>query len=179
MGDEEARLVSAARAGNDRAYATLVAQNQQAVRGFVRRFTGHWADADDISQEAFVTAWKRLDRFDGRASFRAWVCGIAYRRARDARRAHQSSVRRAIEWAESAPQRVDVTPREDRIALQNAMRGLSEYERAAVALCLGEGFSHAEAALIVNVPLGSLKTYLARGREKLLTLLRSADEKAP
>ncbi|MBC7769599.1 MAG: sigma-70 family RNA polymerase sigma factor, partial [Phycisphaerales bacterium] len=86
--DDETRLIAAARRGDSRAYAALVDAHQQAVRGFLRRFTGVWADADDIAQEAFVTAWIKLARFEGRSSFRSWVSGIGFRIARDARRAH-------------------------------------------------------------------------------------------
>src|SRR5690606_34397862 len=72
---DEARLIAAARKGDSRAYAALVDAHQQAVRGFLRRFAGHWADADDLAQEAFVTAWRKLSRFEGRSSFRSWVSG--------------------------------------------------------------------------------------------------------
>ena len=84
--DEEQRLVAAARRGDSRAFAALTDASQHAVRGFLRRYTGDWGDADDLAQEAFVTAWLTLDRFKGEASFRTWVTGIGYRIARDGRR---------------------------------------------------------------------------------------------
>jgi RNA polymerase sigma-70 factor (ECF subfamily) len=172
--NDEARLIAAARKGDSRAFAALVNAHQQAVRGFLRRFTGHWADADDIAQEAFVTAWRRLDRFEGRSSFRSWVSGIGFRIARDARRAHGRAQKRDADWLNEQDEG-ESAPLEERIALADAMAALSEGERAAVALCLGEGFSHSEAAAILNLPLGTVKSHVTRGRERLLRALEQKD----
>jgi RNA polymerase sigma-70 factor (ECF subfamily) len=174
--DEEARLIAAARRGDSRAFAVLVNAHQQAVRGFLRRFTGHWNDADDIAQEAFVTAWRRLDRFEGRSSFRSWVSGIGFRIARDAQRAHGRAAARDTAWrAQQGDADENAAPLEDRIALADAMAALPEDQRAAVSLCLGEGFSHSEAATILKLPLGTVKSHVARGRERLLRALEAED----
>ncbi len=173
--DEEARLIAAARSGDSRAFAALVGAHRQAVRGFLRRFTGHWADADDIAQEAFVTAWRKLSRFEGRSTFRSWVSGIGFRIARDARRAHGRSTVRDTAWADHQDGGEATAPLEDRIALEAAMADLPDEQRAAVAMCLGEGFSHSEAAGILNLPLGTVKSHVARGRERLLRALETTD----
>jgi RNA polymerase sigma-70 factor (ECF subfamily) len=174
--DEEARLVCDARRGDSRAFAALVAAHQQKVRGFLRRFAGHWADADDLAQEAFVTAWRKLRAFEGRSSFRSWVCGVGYRIARDARRGHARAGARDATWLTAHEEDASEAPIEDRIAVARAMALLADDQRAAVALCLGEGFSHAEAAAILNMPLGTVKSHVQRGRERLLKTLEAADE---
>lgn len=171
--DDEARLVADARAGDARAFARLVQANQQAVRGFLRRFAGHWADADDLAQEAFVTGWAKLSRFEGRSSFRVWVCGIGYRLARDAARARRRAEARDYSWLAETADEPNAAPLEDRIAVARAMASLPDDQRAAVALCLGEGFSHAEAASILAAPLGTVKSHVLRGRERLLKMLES------
>lgn len=168
---DDARLVAAARVGDGGAFAELVARHQHALRGFLRRYVGHWGDADDLAQEAFVMAWSRLDRFEGRSSFRTWVCGIGYRMARDAKRAYGRARARDVEWLEAQCE-ADQAPLEDRIALADAMATLPLDQRAAVALCLGEGFSHAEAADILGLPLGTVKSHVNRGRERLLQALK-------
>ena len=174
--NDEARLIAAARRGDCRAFAALVDAHQQAVRGFLRRFCGIWADADDIAQEAFVTAWAKLARFEGRSSFRSWVCGIGFRIARDARRSHQRAAARDTDWrAELDASGASEAPIEDRLALADAMAALPDDQRAAVALCLGEGFSHSEAAAILKLPLGTVKSHVTRGRERLLAALESSD----
>jgi RNA polymerase sigma factor (sigma-70 family) len=172
---DEARLIAAAREGDSRAFAALVDAHQQAVRGFLRRFAGHWADADDIAQEAFVTAWRKLASFEGRSSFRSWVSGIGFRIARDARRAHGRAQVRDTEWVAEQDDVEGGAPLEDRIALQRAMADLPDEQRAAVALCLGEGFSHSEAAEILKLPLGTVKSHVARGRGRLLRALETND----
>lgn len=173
--NEEARLIAAARRGESRAFASLVDANQQAMRGFFRRFTGDGLDGDDIAQEAFVTAWARLDRFQGKSSFRSWVIGIGYRIARDTRRANVRAGMRDRTWLESQDSESDA-PLEDKLALADAMAELPDDQRAAVALCLGEGFSHGEAAEILSMPLGTVKSHVTRGRARLLVALGDADE---
>jgi RNA polymerase sigma-70 factor (ECF subfamily) len=174
--DEDARLVAAARRGDSRAFAALTDAHQHAVRGFLRRFTGDWADADDIAQEAFVTAWLRLDRFKGDSSFRTWVAGIGYRIARDVQRSRNRAAARDAAWLEQQErEHVEGAPIEDRLALAKAMAALPRDQRAAVALCLGEGFSHTDAADALNMPIGTVKSHVARGRERLLKALEQDD----
>jgi RNA polymerase sigma factor (sigma-70 family) len=173
--NDEARLIAAARKGDSRAFAALVDAHQQAVRGFLRRFSDHWADADDIAQEAFVTAWRKLGSFEGRSSFRSWVSGIGFRIARDAKRAHGRAQVRETDWLAERNDSESEAPIEDRIALANAMKDLPDEQRAVVALCLGEGFSHSEAADILKLPLGTVKSHVMRGRERLLRALETND----
>jgi RNA polymerase sigma factor (sigma-70 family) len=173
--NDETRLIAAARKGDSRAFAALVDAHQQAVRGFLRRFAGRWADADDLAQEAFVTAWRKLASFEGRSSFRSWVSGIGFRMARDARRAHGRAQMRDSEWLAEQDGEEGGAPLEDRIAVQRAMEELPDDQRAAVALCLGEGFSHSEAAGILKIPLGTVKSHVTRGRERLLRALETND----
>lgn len=173
---DELGLVKQSLRGDDRAYSRLVEISQGPVRGFLRRYAGHWADADDLAQEAFVVAWSKLARFDGRTRFSAWVCGIGYRLARDARRARQRSDVRELNWFEEMKLARHQSVPDDRIIVARAMEQLSEPQRATVALCLGEGFSHSEAAEILALPLGTVKSHVMRGREKLLQVLQSEED---
>ena len=69
----------------------MVRANHAAVRAFLRRLVGSYADADDIAQEAFARTWEVLDRFDGSSRLRTFICGVAFQYWRRARR---SSMRR-------------------------------------------------------------------------------------
>lgn len=173
--DEEARRLALARRGDARAFAELVGAHQQVLRGFLRRYCGDWSEADDIAQEAFVIAWSRLDRFQGRSSFRSWLCGIGLRLARDAKRSRGRAMGRDADWLAGEAGEPGA-PIEDRIALSRALAELPGDQRAAVALCLGEGFSHNEAAEILKLPLGTVKSHVNRGRERLLRALGGGDE---
>ncbi len=122
-----------------------------------------------------MTAWRKLGSFEGRSSFRSWVSGIGFRIARDAKRAHSRAQVRETDWLAERRDSESEAPIEDRIALANAMKDLPDEQRAVVALCLGEGFSHSEAADILKLPLGTVKSHVMRGRERLLRALETND----
>jgi len=166
----DAPLVRAARAGSQAAFARLVAMHEKPLRGFLRK--SGWVDADDIAQEAFVAAWTSLGRLRADDGFRAWLYGIAWRKAQDNRRAASRSARRDEDWrGQEALEAASEVAREDRMALEAALDTLPEDQRACVTLCLGQGWSHPEASEALGLPLGTVKSHVTRGRERLLAVL--------
>lgn len=166
----DAPLVRAARAGSQAAFARLVAIHEKPLRGFLRK--SGWIDADDIAQDAFVAAWTSLGRLRADDGFRAWLYGIAWRKALDHRRAASRSARRDEDWrSQEALEAVSEVAQEDRMALQAALDTLPEDQRACVTLCLGQGWSHAEASEALKLPLGTVKSHVTRGRERLLAVM--------
>ncbi|ALL13309.1 RNA polymerase sigma factor [Caulobacter henricii] len=166
----DAPLVRAARGGSQAAFARLVAMHEKPLRGFLRK--SGWADADDIAQEAFVAAWTSLGRLRADEGFRAWLYGIAWRKAQDQSRSARRSARRDEDWrGQEALEASDEVGQDERLALQAALDTLPEDQRACVTLCLGQGWSHAEAAEVLKLPLGTVKSHVARGRERLLAVL--------
>lgn len=169
---EEARFIALARKGDMHAFGRLVDANQAAVRAFLRRLVGNAADADDLSQEAFARTWQVLDRFDGRSSLRTFICGVAFQYWRRERRAGARRQAREDAYADLADTATDGDPRiAQRLALRRAMEDLPEDQRAALALCLGQDFTHAEAAEVLNLPLGTVKSHITRGRARLQAAL--------
>jgi RNA polymerase sigma-70 factor (ECF subfamily) len=168
---EKDLLVRAAR-GDVRAFGQIVDLHQAAVRGFLRRVTGHSHLADDIAQEAFVVAFVQLAGFRGQSSFRTYACGIAYRIWRGQNRSLRRMLQREAEYEDlrmiERPADMDL---DLYLTLQQALRQLAPEQRAAVALCLGAEFSHAEAAQVLGLPLGTVKSHVTRGRQKLRGLL--------
>jgi RNA polymerase sigma factor (sigma-70 family) len=163
-------LVRAARGGSQAAFARLVALHEKPLRGFLRK--SGWVDADDIAQDAFVAAWISLGRLRADEGFRAWLYGIAWRKAQDQRRASSRLARRDETWRDQeALEASREVGHEDRLALQAALATLPEDQRACVTLCLGQGWSHPEAAEVLGLPLGTVKSHVARGRERLLAVL--------
>jgi len=166
----DAPLVRAARAGSQAAFARLVAIHEKPLRGFLRK--GGWFDADDIAQEAFVAAWTSLGRLRADDGFRAWLYGIAWRKAQDRHRAASRSARRDEDWrGQEALEAASEVAREDRMALQAALDTLPADQRACVTLCLGQGWSHSEASEALGLPLGTVKSHVTRSRERLLAVL--------
>jgi RNA polymerase sigma-70 factor (ECF subfamily) len=173
----EAELVIEAGRGSAEAFARLVARHQQALRAFLRRACRDWALADDLAQETFLVAWTRIGRLEPDANVRAWLCGIGYNKCLTALRSDRRARRREADYDKAASIAASPTP-EDRMALERAMEDLPLEQRACVALCLAGEFSHAEAADALNLPLGTVKSHVARGRARLLQALGVSDDQA-
>jgi RNA polymerase sigma-70 factor (ECF subfamily) len=176
-GASDADLAAAARSGSTEAFARLIDRHQAAVRAFLRRTLPEPAEADDLAQETFLAAWSRLARLRPQASVRAFFCGIAWRKSLTWRRGRARAAHRDARWLETRPQTA-LEASEDRIAVTRAMGELPADQRAAVALCLAADFSHAEAAEALNLPLGTVKSHVARGRARLAQALGVDDDEA-
>lgn len=170
--DDDAILVARALAGSHAAFARLVDRHQQAVRLFLRRIAPSLDEAEDLAQETFLSAWQRLSTWRGHASLRSWLCAIAWRKAKSARRSLFRRLMRNTGYTERMMlERGQDAEIEDRLVLKAALDALPLEQRAAIALCLAEEFSHAEAAAILRLPLGTVKSHIARGRERLRAAL--------
>lgn len=172
----DAELVSRALAGSDAAFSRLVERHQAAVRAFLRRFLGSgWAEADDVAQDTFVTGWRSLRSLRDPAGVCAWLCGIAWRKAQDRIRSARRGAVRDAGWLEAIETPSGISA-EEKMALQAAMAELPIDVRACVALCLGDGWSHGEASQALALPLGTVKSHVARGRARLLKALGGHDD---
>jgi RNA polymerase sigma-70 factor (ECF subfamily) len=173
----EAAWVEQAMAGSASAFGRLVEQNQQAVRAFLRRLCHDWALADDLAQDTFVTAWSRIGRFERGRSVKLWLFGIAYRKFLTDRRGGARRMRRETEAGageDTSPSGAAAS--NARLDVARALATLQPEQRAVVALCLGADYSHADAAEALGLPLGTVKSHVARGRAKLLESMGAADE---
>jgi RNA polymerase sigma-70 factor (ECF subfamily) len=168
-------LIRRAREGSSDAFSRLVADHQQAVRAFVRRLCARPDDADDLAQEAFVTAWASLHKLRDGVPFRTFVCGIAYRKALNDRRRFNRSGARDTEWFDLQEQSCASTV-DARLSVQAALASLPLDQRAAISLCVATDYSHAEAAEILGLPLGTIKSHILKGRAKLNALLGVPDD---
>ena len=130
----------------------------------LRRLAGD--DADDLAQEAFIAAWRRAASWRQDGSYRSWLLRIAWRQFLSHRRRQRPTepieAAGSFEVAGSADESVDVA---------KAMARLGETERMAALLCFAEGYSHREASEIMDVPLGTLKSLVARARRGLVECL--------
>jgi RNA polymerase sigma-70 factor (ECF subfamily) len=168
-------LVAAAQAGSTEAFSRLVERHQQPLRAFLRRACGDWAQADDLAQETFLAAWSRIGRLKAGASVRAWLCGIGYNKHLTAMRSAGRERARGAAYEAARDETIDAAA-EDKLALERAMADLPAEQRACVALCLAADFSHAEAAEALNMPLGTVKSHVSRGRARLLQALGVCDD---
>ena len=165
MNDNEFAALSAG--GDAAAFGLLVRQHQSQLRGFLRRLTrGDHALADDLAQETFLEAWRKIAQFRGEGSFAGWLMGIGW--SRYLMTARQRKLE-PLEEQKDLPQ--PDTDLHVRLDLEKAMARLSAPERAALTICYALGYSNEEGADILVMPLGTLKSHIARGREKLRRML--------
>ncbi len=170
----DVELAALAAAGDRAAFGELVRRHGSAVRGLLRRMGAPPAEADDVAQDAFLTAFERIGEFRGQGTFVAWVRKIAARAY--LRRLQRERRIAALTAAGDEGGEVAAPPdAAGRMDLDDALRGLSAAERICVSMCYGAGLSHAEAADALNLPLGTVKSHVKRGLEKLRARLAPAD----
>lgn len=170
----DVELAALAAAGDRSAFGELVRRHGSAVRGLLRRMGAPPAEADDVAQDAFLTAFERVGEFRGQGTFVAWVRKIAARAY--LRRLQRERRIAALSTAGDEGEDVAATPdAAGRMDLDDALRGLGAAERICVSMCYGAGLSHAEAADALNLPLGTVKSHVKRGLEKLRARLAPAD----
>lgn len=166
-------LAALAAGGDRRAFGELARRHGSAVRALLRRMGAEPALADDLAQDAFLAAFESIGDFRGEGAFVGWVKRIAARLylKRWRRRAELDPVEaeevEAMAGGEGeAAQRLD---------LDGALASLTPTERLCVSLCYGAGLSHAEAAAALKAPLGTVKSHVKRGLDKLKQRLASPD----
>lgn len=166
-------LARDAASGKEAAFEVLVRRHQGTVRGMTRRLARHAAEADDIAQAAFLTAWRKIGSYRG-GSFKAWLCTISYREFLQARRKQKPEV----EFDEGA-HIITFDTSAARIAehmdLDRALKSLPENQRICVILCVASGLSHSEAAKATGFPLGTVKSHVNRGVAALRKQLAAED----
>lgn len=170
----DAELVLQAQAGDREAFGALVERYSPMVRRLTRAVLRHPEDADDAAQDAFLSAWNAVRRFDGRSPLGPWLARIALNAARDLRRRRRVRATEAVPAGQPAP---GATP--DRAADQALLRErldwalaeLPERHRLALVLFEVEGYSHAELAALLGIPEGTARSDVFHARRRLRAIL--------
>lgn len=142
------------------------------VMSYVRRYVPR-DDVEDVVQRVFFEVWRAHDRYDPGLSLRAWVLGIARKRAID----HLRRYKGTVVSLESVREITGDDGREiaERLAwadeVRTALRQLPELQREVIEMAYFEGYTQREASVALNVPLGTVKTRTARGLQRLAALL--------
>ena len=180
-------LVSLSKDGNLGAFNSLVERYQAAVYNLCRRLTGDPGAAEDATQEAFLSAYRSVSRFEG-GSFRSWLLRIAANECKDELRRRSRRPAESLQIgvaddehqfdladsSESAPEYVE------RIALgesiQGALMTLPFEQRQAILLSDLHGYHYEEIAEMTGSNVGTVKSRIHRGRERLRAMLASDPE---
>ncbi len=159
------------------AFGELIRRHQSHVRNFLRKLTGDYNLADDLAQDCFMRAWDKLATFSGRGSFIGWLLKIAYTTFLQSKR----KSKRYAEILESAGHVADqeacgVALQADEINdLDKFLAVLSEEERAILIMSYACGLSHREIGDATDMPVGTVKSIIFRGKEKIRTSFEIED----
>ena len=189
MSEPQPDLVPRCRAGDEAAWRELVAHYTRRVFGVAYRFVGKVDDAEDLTQEIFVKVYQSLDRYrEGEGHFTTWLMTLARNHAiDDYRKRRQERARRTDDPAvlETFPSAADSQllslEKQDRVRLvHRGLRSLPPDLREPLVLCDLKGLPYDEIASILDIPLGTVKSRINRGRLELARrLLSSRREAAP
>jgi len=186
LADDE--LVAAAQGGDRNALDQLLRRHYDRIFAVCRRVTGGTRDADDACQEALIKITRSIGRFDGRSQFSTWAYRIATNASLDElrkrkRRPALHSVRADDDddgdggppeiVDPMAAKRVDAVA--DRLAIDEALGDLSDDFKAAVVLRDVADLDYDEIADVLDIPIGTVKSRIARGRSALADALRLDD----
>jgi RNA polymerase sigma-70 factor (ECF subfamily) len=156
----------------------LVRRHERVVRGFLARVTAGSGRADDLAQETFLTAWSKARAYGGQGRYRGWLLRIAWTTFLMDIRQAKRRLPTFRGYEAEVPESVAFGDAEGDLIVKDALKRLRHEDRAAVTLCLVLGHSHREAAEILDMPLGTLKTRVSRGIAKLTELLGDEDDNA-
>ena len=184
--DVDQQLVLRAQRGEKHAFALLVGKYQRKLMRLISRIVRDPAEVEDVTQEAFIKAYRALPQFRGDSAFYTWLYRIGVNTAKNylvsqGRRAPTSTEKDAeeAETFEDAGQLRDInTPesalmsRQIAITVNAAMDKLPEELRTAITLREIEGLSYDDIADVMNCPIGTVRSRIFRAREAIATELR-------
>lgn len=179
--DDVQQLAVQLREGSREALAEIYRRWSPLVHTIAYRSLGNRADAEDVTQQVFVSAWNsRHTLRPDPAAFPAWLVGITRHRVADRLASRARELRLVDQVAGSEP---DATPDEmqraiDRVVVTDAVDELGEPRRTVLLLAFREDLTHEAIATRVDLPLGTVKSHIRRGLQQLRTRLQEVGHAA-
>jgi RNA polymerase sigma-70 factor (ECF subfamily) len=167
---DENRLIAACKAGDHDAFEVLVRENQQMIHALAFRMTGSASDAEDLAQETFLAAFRKLPDFRGDARFSSWLYRIGVNLALNWRQNEARRSRTHTDWAARATlEHASEISTDGSMSerAQEALLRLSSKQRAAIVLTVYDGLNHAEAARILDCSETTVSWRVFSARRKL------------
>lgn len=167
--DPDADLLAAARAGDRRAFESLLRRHYDRIHRLAWQLTGSRADADDVAQDVCCTLVEKLGGFRGEAKFSTWLCGITFNACRDLRRRRRSflGLTEKLGVLAGLARAPDGRDLHDALWVKSAVARLKPAYRDAVVLVAGQDLTHAEAAEILGVAEATVSWRLHEARRML------------
>ena len=158
------------------AFSELVKRHQMNLFAFMYRYTGEKFLAEDLTQDTFIKAFEKIRQFNQKSTFKTWLFSIAYREFLQTNRKLNAFGKAINKIKQNTSQRY-LMKVDDSIDLKHALKQLSKNQKAAVLLCDVSGMSQKEAAKTLDMPLGSLKTYIKQARTILQNYLEEDNDR--
>lgn len=175
---EDAEIIRQVLAGHHEQFAGLVQRYQEPLIHFLRRILGSEDEILDCAQDAFLAAYRNLFRYTEEHPFRAWLYAIARNKALDLlrkrRRAGSQPLDETIVDHQPGPEEVSLV-NEQASMLSEVLNELPEHYKQALYLRYHQELTYEEIALVLQIPVSRVKTYLHRGKEKLRQHLERRD----
>lgn len=180
--ETDAELVGRYLAGDVHAFGTLVERHERRVYNLALRMTGREEDARDATQEAFLSALRKLKTFRGEAAFTTWMHRVTVNACYDLLRKRQRAPLLRERDEDAAPRREPVSPDPANdvdlsIDVRAALLRVPVDFRAALVLCDVQDLSYEDAAEALGVPVGTVKSRLHRGRVALARALTATGDR--
>ena len=167
----EAAVVILAAGGDDEAFAELVRRRQSWLRSLLRRLCRNAALADDLSQQAFIAAWRKLPQLKAPGAFAGWLRSLAVNLWLQSLRAQRAEPLQESTADPAAVAPIVIDDPSLAIDLDRLLVQLKPAERLCAVLCHAEGMSHSEIAAATGWPLGTVKSHVLRGTARLRAML--------
>ncbi len=163
-----ARVVSAQ---DTDAFGELIRRHQSHVRNFLRKLSGDYTMADDLAQDCFMHAWDKLQTYSGKGSFIGWLLKVAYTTFLQSKRKSKryAEILEQVGHATDAEARGHTMQSDEVTDLDRFLAVLSEEERAIMVMSYACGLSHREISDATAMPVGTVKSVIFRGKEKIRT----------
>jgi RNA polymerase sigma-70 factor, ECF subfamily len=164
--------------GDEAALARLYDRHRAVLFGLLLRILNNRDEAEDVLQDVFIQVWRRAGDFDAsRGKPFTWLVTLARSRAIDRLRSLGSRQRTALNAAENEAEQVsdalaDTARSEQRQIVERALAELPDDQRHALVLAYLDGMTQSEIATVLGTPLGTIKTRMRSGMNKLRTLLK-------
>ena len=172
LASQDHELVARAVSAQDTAaYGELVRRHQSDVRIVLRKLTGDFTIADELAQDCFMHAWNKLQTYSGRGSFIGWLLKVAYTTFLQSKRKSKryAEILQQVGHATEADGRAYSEPSDEVSDLDKLLAVLTDDERAIFVMSYAYGLSHREISEATTMPVGTVKSVIFRGKEKIRT----------
>lgn len=176
--EDDKQLVARVLSAQDtEAFGELVQRHQSHVRNFLRKLSGDLSLADDLAQDAFMRAWEKLHTYSGEGSFIGWMLKVAYTTFLQSKRKSKryAEILEEVGHATEAAARHVAVQHDEAGDVERFLAVLTEEERAIMLMSYACGLSHREISEATAMPVGTVKSVIFRGKEKIRTRFEIKD----